>query len=102
MDLSKLIVEGFGVKAIRAKLVEMDLVFEKAERSLVLIERFLIVRSSDSQRLEWPAHRSVDPVEGGGAFRQSGGYGTGAQRLEATRDIRRSFRAHLQDGRRRT
>lgn len=53
LDLSKLIVEGFDVKAIRAKLVEMQLAFEKDEGSLVLIERLLAAKSSsDSQRLE--------------------------------------------------
>jgi hypothetical protein len=54
MDLSKLIVEGFDLKAIRAKLVEMDLGFEKDEKGLVLLERLLTAGSSSSgsHRLE--------------------------------------------------
>ena len=52
MDLSKLIVEGFDVKAMRAKLVETNLVFETNEGSLVLVERLLADKFSNSQRLE--------------------------------------------------
>jgi hypothetical protein len=52
MDLSKLIIEGFDLGAIRAKLVEIKLTFEKDEKSLVLIERLLTARSSEAQRLE--------------------------------------------------
>ena len=43
-DLSKLVIEGFQVKAIRAKLREMGIAFDKDEKSLSLIERFLIGR----------------------------------------------------------
>jgi hypothetical protein len=39
MDLSKLIIEGFDVKAIRAKLKEAKLMFEKDDKSLVLLEK---------------------------------------------------------------
>jgi hypothetical protein len=52
MDLSKLIVEGFDEKVIRAKLVDAKLPFEKGEKSLVLLERLLTATSPDSQRLE--------------------------------------------------
>jgi hypothetical protein len=54
MDLSKLIVEGFDVKAIRAKLGEAKLTFEGDEKSLVLIEKLLAARvaPAEFQRLD--------------------------------------------------
>lgn len=54
MDLSKLIIEGFDVKAIRAKLGEAKLAFEKDDKSLALIEKLLTGYSNsiDAQRLE--------------------------------------------------
>jgi len=54
MDLSKLIIEGFDVKAIRAKLGEAKLAFEKDDKSLALIEKLLTgySNSTDAQRLE--------------------------------------------------
>ena len=42
MDLSKLIVEGFQVKAIRNELTKMQIDFDKEERSLALLEKLLI------------------------------------------------------------
>ncbi|MCY4438344.1 MAG: hypothetical protein OXE05_13565 [Chloroflexi bacterium] len=41
-DLSKMLIEGFKVKAIRAKLSEMGIAFCKEEKSLSLIEKVLI------------------------------------------------------------
>jgi hypothetical protein len=54
MDLSKLIVEGFDEKVIRAKLTETNLPLEKGEKSLVLLERLLTAHASPpgSERLE--------------------------------------------------
>ena len=54
MDLSKLIVEGFDVKDLRAKLTEVKLPFGRNDKSLVLIEKLLAARSksTDTQRLE--------------------------------------------------
>jgi hypothetical protein len=52
MDLSKLIVEGFDEKVIRAKLAEAKLTSEKGEKSLVLLERLLTATSPDSEGLE--------------------------------------------------
>lgn len=54
MDLSKLIIEGFQVKAIRNGLEVMDIAFEENEKSIALIERMLIARSKigDGKRLE--------------------------------------------------
>ena len=54
MDLSKLIVEGFDVQFIRAKLAEAKLAFEKDDKSLALIEKLLTghSKSTDAQRLE--------------------------------------------------
>ena len=43
-SLSKLVIEGFQVKAIRARLIEMGIAFEEEEKSLKLIERILIGR----------------------------------------------------------
>jgi hypothetical protein len=54
MDLSKLIIEGFEERVIRAKLAEADVTPKKGEKSLVLIETLLTARapSPNSQRLE--------------------------------------------------
>jgi hypothetical protein len=41
MDLSKLIIEGFDVSALRSKLNDSNISFEKEDRSLVLLERLL-------------------------------------------------------------
>ena len=40
-DLSKLIIEGFQVKAIRKRLEAMNIVFEEKEQSLALMEKLL-------------------------------------------------------------
>ena len=40
-DLSKLIIEGFQVKAIRARLKKMNITFEGDEKSLALMEKLL-------------------------------------------------------------
>ena len=54
MGLSKLIIEGFQIKTIRKKLEEMNIAFQKEEKSLVLLEKFLIGhhKINDGQRLE--------------------------------------------------
>ena len=54
MDLSKLVVEGFKVKAIRTGLRELDIEFDKEEGSLGLLEKILIRhrKIDDGQRLE--------------------------------------------------
>ena len=54
MDLSKLIVEGFEVQFIRAKLAGANLTFEKDDKSLELIEKLMAGHSKSTgvQRLE--------------------------------------------------
>ena len=54
MDLSKLIIEGFQVKAIRTRLKEMDIAFDEKIKSIALIEKFLIGHNKidDGQRLD--------------------------------------------------
>ena len=54
MDLSKLIIEGFHVKAIRKGLEEIDIAFEKNEKSISLLEKILTAHNkiSDGQKLE--------------------------------------------------
>ena len=47
-DLSKLIIEGFQVKAIRKRLEAMNIVFEEKEQSLALMEKLL----DDERRLD--------------------------------------------------
>ena len=42
LDLSRLVIEGFRVRAIRKRLDAMSIEFEKEERSLALLERVLI------------------------------------------------------------
>ena len=42
MDLSKLIIEGLQIKAIRTSLKEMGIIFSNEEKSLALIEKCLI------------------------------------------------------------
>lgn len=52
-DLAKLVDEGFQGKAIKARLREMDIAFGKDEKSLTLIEKFLIgcCELGDGERL---------------------------------------------------
>ena len=54
MDLSKLIVEGFQVKAIRGELTKMKIDFDKEAGSLVLLEKLLIAKNKlvNGQRLD--------------------------------------------------
>lgn len=54
MDLSKLVIEGFQVKIIRARLRGMSISFDKEEKSLALIEKLLRARTkiTDEQRLD--------------------------------------------------
>ena len=47
-DLSKLIIEGFQVKAIRARLKKMNIAFEEDEKSLALMEKLF----DDARRLD--------------------------------------------------
>ena len=42
MNLSKLIIEGFQVRDIREELEGMNITFDNSEKSIVLLERFLI------------------------------------------------------------
>ena len=53
LDLSKLVIEGFQVKAIRKELKGRNIPFDKGERSIALLERFLIGRGKikDGQKL---------------------------------------------------
>ena len=53
LDVSKLVVEGFHVGAIRAKLDEMSITFDKDERSVALMEKALpgVAVLDDSGRL---------------------------------------------------
>ena len=54
MDLSKLVIEGFQVKAIRKELGRMDIAFDKYEKGIALLEKFLIEcgKINDDQKLE--------------------------------------------------
>ena len=54
MDLSKLLVEGFQVKAIRMRLREADIAFSEEDKSIALLEKLLANhhKSADLQRLE--------------------------------------------------
>ena len=54
MDLSKVIIESFHVRAIRNGLEGMGIAFEKNEKSITLLEKMLIAHSkiSDGQRLQ--------------------------------------------------
>ena len=50
MDLSKLIIEGFIVKAIRTRLKERDIPFDEKAKSIALIEKFLNGQSLNGLR----------------------------------------------------
>ena len=54
IDLSKLVIEGFEGKAIRKRLEGLDIDFDKKERSIRLLEKFLVGRHKldDGQKLE--------------------------------------------------
>ena len=53
MDLAKLVAEGFVITAIRARLDELGLAYEKKEQSIALLERLINegAESTDTQRL---------------------------------------------------
>ena len=60
-ELSKLVIEGFQVNAIRARLKKMNITFEEDEKSLALMEKLL----DDEQRLDglrevWLIRSKVD------------------------------------------
>ena len=71
-DLSKLVIESFQVKAIRARLIEMGIAFQKEEKSLKLIERILIGRCKLGEGDRLHGLREVDLVRSK-AFAHSGG-----------------------------
>ena len=54
MDLSKLVIEGFQVRVIRARLGETNIAFDKDEKSIALIEKLLraLRKIDDEQRLD--------------------------------------------------
>ena len=93
MDLSKLIIEGFNVKGIRAKLTELNLTFKKEDKSLKLIERLLTGHSkvADMQRLE--GLRTVQLIR-----TKVKGHSGGSEAAKLTQDAQKqheTFSAHF-------
>ena len=61
-DLAKLVVEGFHVKAIRSRLEEAGVGFDPNERSLKLIERFLLAHDASVDGGKLASLRTVQEV----------------------------------------
>ena len=93
-DLSKLVIEGFQVKAIRARLTEMSIAFEKEEKSLKLIERILIGRCELGEGERLRGLREVDLIRSK-AFAHSGGSGAVTLANEALQE-HDTYAAHFE------
>lgn len=61
-DLAKLIVEGFQVKAIRSRLEKSSIAFELEEKSLKLMERFLIAHNALADGMRLSSLRTVQDI----------------------------------------
>jgi hypothetical protein len=94
MDLAKLIVEGFELKAIRAKLEEAGVSFEQKDQSLVLIEKLLASNPTNSGQEKLLALRLVQQIRS-----KAKGHSSGRQAAELARDALRqheTFAAHFE------
>jgi hypothetical protein len=94
MDLSKLIVEGFELKAIRAKLGEAGVSFEQKDQSLVLIEKLLASDPTNSEQEKLLALRLVQQIRS-----KAKGHSSGRQAAELAQDALRqheTFAAHFE------
>jgi len=59
MDLAKLVVEGFVINAIRARLEELGIEYEKKEQSIVLLERLINERAESTEKQQLTGLRTV-------------------------------------------
>jgi hypothetical protein len=62
MDLSKLIIEGFEVKAIRARLTDAGIGFDQKDQSLALLERLLAAEPTNSGQEKLTGLRTVQEI----------------------------------------
>jgi hypothetical protein len=94
MDLSKLIVEGFELKAIRAKLVEAGVLFGEKDQSLVLIEKLLAGDPTNSGNEKLGGLRTVQQIRS-----KAKGHAGGRQSAELAQDALKrheTFAAHFE------
>ena len=86
MDLSKLIIEGFNVSAIRTMLKGANLAFDKTEGSLILLEKLLAlhVGSTDPKKLE--GLRTVQLVRS-----KVKGHSSGTEAAELIQNVQKEY-----------
>ena len=77
MDLSKLIIEGFEIKAIRARLTDAGIDFDKKEQSLALLEKLLANDQANSGQEKLAGLRTVQEIRS-----RAKGHSTGRQATE--------------------
>jgi len=62
MDLAKLVVEGFVIAVIRAKLEELGVVYENKEQSIALLERLINTRAESTEKQVLTGLRAVQLI----------------------------------------
>lgn len=62
MNLAQLIIEGFETKAIRARLDELGIAWQRGEKSLLLLERVLSDETANGRKQELNGLRSVQRI----------------------------------------
>jgi len=62
MDLAKLVVEGFVVTAIRAKLDESGITYEQKEQSIALLERLINAEAESTEKQSLAGLRTVQLI----------------------------------------
>jgi hypothetical protein len=77
MDLSKLIIEGFEIKAIRARLTDAGIDFDQRDQSLALLERLLANDKTKSGPKKLEGLRTVQEIRS-----RVKGHSTGRQAAE--------------------
>lgn len=59
MDLAKLVVEGFVIKTVRARLEELGIEYEKKDQSILLLERLINERAESTEKQQLTGLRTV-------------------------------------------
>jgi len=62
MDLSKLVIEGFEIKAIRARLTDAGVAFDSKDQGLTLFEKFLASDETNSGQAKLTGLRTVQEI----------------------------------------
>ena len=94
VDLAKLVIEGFRVRALRLRLEERGISFETDARSLVLIEKLLAAHANASGKTRLDGLRAVQYIRS-----KAGAHFGGSEAVELARNAIRdhgSYKAHFE------